>query len=227
MADKISILLPTRNRSRMLRERAIPTVIGQTYPDWELLIVGDCCTDCTGTTIKSFHDKRIKFFNLPEKIYHYPKDDAKIEWLCGPCFALNKALDMVTGDYIARLDDDDFWLDKHLERSLSFISIGYDFVSSNAAVIVDGVVKVLPPYQNPTCGSVQTWLYSAKYKGLKYDPDCWKKEKDRNNEIDWYMRLYEMGTLFNHLDEIHAVILPRPGLTTIGSKAYIKERTNV
>jgi len=223
MNDKISILLPTRNRSRMLMERAIPTVLGQTHQNWELLIVGDCCTDDTEEVVRSFNDPRIRFFNLPEKIYHYPKDDAKTEWLAGPVFALNKALDMVTGDYIARIDDDDYWLEQHLERSLDFISIGYDFVSANAAVIVDGIVKVLPPYQEPTCGSVQTWLYSAMYKEVKYDPDCWQKKIDRNNEIDLYKRISRWAR-FGHLDEIHAIILPRPGLTTIGSKAYLEER---
>ena len=230
MNKLISILLPTRNRSRMLRERAIPTVLGQTYKNWELLIVGDSCSDSTEIVVKSFNDPRIKFFNLPEKIYHYPKDDAKIEWLAGPVIALNKALDMVTGDFIARIDDDDFWFDRHLETMLELINtgIGFGFVSANALALENGVFRVLPPYNEPVvCGSVQTWLYNAKYKNLKYDPDCWRKKNNRNNEIDWYLRLYETGTGFAHIREIHAIILPRPGLTTIGSKAYIQERNGI
>lgn len=232
MNDKVSILLPTRNRSRMLKERAIPTVLGQTHQNWELLIVGDSCSDDTEEVVKSFNDPRIRFFNLPEKIYHYPKDDAKAEWLAGPVMALNKALDMVTGDYIARLDDDDVWLNYHLESTLGYLLRNmYDFVSSIAIAVENGVAcQILPYFINPNTlkaqqvGSVQTWLYSAKFKDLKYDPDCWKKEWDAPNEVDWYLRLYAQGAKFGYAYMFHALILPRPGLTTIGSRAYIEER---
>ena len=226
MNDKISILLPTRNRAQMLKERAIPTVLGQTYKNWELLIVGDACTNETEQIVRSFNDPRIKYFNLPEKIYHYPKDDPKAEWLAGPVMVLNKALDMVTGDYIARLDDDDLWLDRHLERSLDLLyAEKADFISWRAIGVNNGSAWLLWEYPLPVPnGSVQTWVYSAKYKDLKYDPDCWKKEINRNNEIDWFERFYKLNPKIIFQTDIHALILPRPGLTTIGSRAYITEK---
>ena len=235
MSDKISILLPTRNRSRMLKERAIPTVLGQSHENWELLVVGDCCIDDTEEVVKSFNDPRIKFFNLPEKIYHYPKDDAKAEWLAGPVYALNKALEMVTGDYIARLDDDDIWMDYHLKKSLSFLRhYDYEFVSSVAIAVENGVARQIAPYfinantsKAIQVGSVQTWLYSAEYESLKYNPECWHRSWNANNEVDWYLRLYEECDRFGYAYEYHALVLPRPGLTTIGSRAYIQERNEL
>jgi glycosyltransferase involved in cell wall biosynthesis len=64
--DLISVVIATYNRSNVLRF-AIETVLMQTYSNWELIIVGDCCTDDTEEVIESFKNEKIRFINL-EKI---------------------------------------------------------------------------------------------------------------------------------------------------------------
>ena len=61
---KISIILPTYNRSEMLKKRSIPTVLKQNYKNFELIIISDGSTDNTYKVVKSFKDKRIKFFEI-------------------------------------------------------------------------------------------------------------------------------------------------------------------
>ena len=104
--NKVSILIPTYNRSKLLFERALPSIFKQSYKNYEIIIVGDCCTDNTFVKLRELNDPRIKFINLPTRKKNYPEDPF-FHWLAGPVNALNKALSMVTGDWIARIDDDD------------------------------------------------------------------------------------------------------------------------
>ena len=57
----IDIILPTYNRSKMLKERSIPSILRQTYKNFRLIIIGDCCTDDTRKVVESFNDSRIFF----------------------------------------------------------------------------------------------------------------------------------------------------------------------
>ena len=60
----ISIVLPTHNRAKML-ERAIKSVIAQSYGNWELLIIDDNSNDNTQETAASYlNDKRIIYKKL-------------------------------------------------------------------------------------------------------------------------------------------------------------------
>ena len=59
----ISIVIPTYNRSIDLR-RAIHSVIGQTYKNWELIIVDNHSNDDTDEMVSSFNNQRIKLFKI-------------------------------------------------------------------------------------------------------------------------------------------------------------------
>lgn len=57
---EISVITATYNRSNALA-LAIRTVLWQTCPDWELIVVGDHCTDDTEDVVRGFPDPRIRF----------------------------------------------------------------------------------------------------------------------------------------------------------------------
>ena len=59
----ISIVMATHDRSRWLA-CAIRSVLRQTFRDWELIVVGDACTDDTEEVVAGFGDSRIRFLNL-------------------------------------------------------------------------------------------------------------------------------------------------------------------
>ena len=87
-----SIIIPSFNRAKIL-DKAIESILYQTYTNWELIIVDDGSTDDTGVFIKKYLiDKRIKY------IY---QDNA------GVCAARNKGASIAVGKFLVFLDSDD------------------------------------------------------------------------------------------------------------------------
>lgn len=221
----ISVYVPTYNRAALLLERAVPSVLDQTYRNLELIVIGDCCTDGTPEAMAEIRDPRLRFFNLPYRKKRYP-DDVEIHWLAGPVVAANRALDMVQGRWIARIDDDDTWSLSHLEKLLTFALDGdYEFVSASYKTVRNGkeVVVSGDPSQ-PGIGGTQTWLYRSYLRFFRYNINCWRKAWNRVNDTDLQDRMQKAGVRMGFLDEVVAYVLPRPGESKVGLQAYLYDR---
>jgi len=232
----ISVYIPTYNRGELLIKRSVPSVLAQTYKNFELIIIGDHCTDNTEALVSNIKDERIRFYNLPTRGYRYPPT-VENHWLAGPVIAANQALKMVRGKWIARLDDDDSWTTDHLEELLRFAQKGeYEFVSSQyieerygKKQILYGV-EIQGPYYNKTNRPIRgdnpkingplTWLYRSYLKFFKYNINCWRKNWNRVNDSDISVRLFKAGVRMGFLEKSLAVYQPRPGEQTIGLAAY-------
>jgi glycosyltransferase involved in cell wall biosynthesis len=234
---KISICIPTYNRGQILIERALKSVISQTYKNIEIVIVGDCCTDNTESLVRTLNDSRIFFYNLPNRNKNYPITPEN-NWLAGPVTPLNKCLEVATGKWIARIDDDDTWSDDHLEKLLFYAIQGnYEFVSAlyeeerhGKISIIDGVHALDEYYTrkkikgyafSPKIGGVSTWLYKSYLRSMKYNQNCWRKRWNRVNDIDLSLRMYNSGVRMGFLNEVLAYVKPRPGENTVGLDAYL------
>ena len=114
----ISVCVATYNRARLLTERSIPSILSQTYPNLELIVVGDGCSDNTAELVSRIGDSRLKFVNLPER-GHYPTE-AMRQWMVAGTQAMNHAMSLARGDYVTHLDDDDEYLPERLEKLLAF-----------------------------------------------------------------------------------------------------------
>jgi len=96
----ISVVTSTFNRSKRLK-KAIQSVIDQTYPDWEMVIVDDCSEDNTSKMVKSFKDDRLKYIKRKKNF----GNDTKPK---------NEGIMASKGEYIALLDDDNLFRPDHL-----------------------------------------------------------------------------------------------------------------
>jgi len=98
-APLVSILATTYNR-RDLLPRALKSAIGQTFRDWEMILVNDGGEE-VGDIVEQLGDSRIRYVNSDH---------------VGKGHALNAGLRQARGRYIAYLDDDDYYYPEHLER---------------------------------------------------------------------------------------------------------------
>lgn len=92
MSKLVSIVIPTYNRAQDL-ERALKSLLAQTFCDWEALIVDNYSKDNTDELIKSFNDPRMKLF----KIHNQGVIAA----------SRNVGIKNAKGGYVAFLDSDD------------------------------------------------------------------------------------------------------------------------
>ena len=113
----ISVRIATYNRAELLIERAISSVLKQTYQNFEIVVVGDHCIDNTEEKLEKLKDKRIRFYNLPSRTV-YPEDRTK-KWMVIGALSMNEAANLAKGEWIAPLDDDDEFSADHLEKLLA------------------------------------------------------------------------------------------------------------
>lgn len=111
----VSVCIATYNRGKLLTERSIPSILQQTYPKLELIVVGDGCTDDTEERVRRMSDPRLRFVNLDEN-RNYP-DDPIHRWMVAGTRAFNHALHLANGDFITHLDDDD----EHLSHRIAVL----------------------------------------------------------------------------------------------------------
>jgi hypothetical protein len=113
----VSVVIATYDNHQLLRERAIPSVLAQTYQHFEIVVVGDAAPDEARAAAESFDDERIKFWNRPYR-GPYP-DDPAVRWYVGGVPPFNEGVRMATGLWMASLDDDDAFRPHHIERLLT------------------------------------------------------------------------------------------------------------
>ena len=111
----ITVVMPNYN-GRSFVEQAIDSVLCQTYPNFELLVVDDCSTDDSLQLIqqKAQCDNRIRIIALAHNV--------------GVANARNAGIAEAKGEYIALLDNDDLWTEDKLERQLALAQKGADIV---------------------------------------------------------------------------------------------------
>lgn len=100
MSTAVSVIIPTYNWSEALRV-SIASALAQTYRDFELLVIGDCCTDDSEEAALSFGDGRIRWHNL----------ETRSGSQSGPN---NHGISIAAGSLIAYLGHDDVWHPGHL-----------------------------------------------------------------------------------------------------------------
>ena len=224
----VSIVIPTFNRCEILLERALKSVLSQTYKNFEIIIVDDGSSDNTYETIKNLNNPKIKLFRNSRKKYRYP-NKSLYHWFVGGVSAINLGLKECSGQYVARIDDDDVWTEDHLEKLIYFLEKNnYEFVYSHilAKMSINEEKKVVTNSPDPL-GNTCTWLFVNYLKFFKMNIHCWRKTNNRVFDTDVHNRIFKSGVKVGYLEEVTAIYLPRPNEEFAGSKAYISNENEI
>jgi LPS sulfotransferase NodH len=101
----VSITVPTRGRTQLLTERALPSLLAQTHANLEILVVGDAAAPELEQAVLALGDPRIRYANLSQRISAHP--DPRRHWLVGSTMARNEAARRASGRWLLHFDDDD------------------------------------------------------------------------------------------------------------------------
>ena len=171
----VTVRIATFNRARVLCERTLPTVLAQTWPHFEVLVVGDHCTDDTAERIAALGDPRIRFVNLPERGVYPELPFAR--WMVAGAAPMNHALGEARGEWLAPLDDDDEFTPDHLQVML-------DTCRNERAEMAYGVARMqlttgewrevgtLPLRRDHICHSAVFYWTGLRF--MRHDVTAWK-----------------------------------------------------
>jgi len=102
----ISIIMAAYNAEKTI-EQAINSVLSQTYPDFELLVVNDCSTDKTAMLAEAIvkKDDRVRLISNEKN--------------SGVSYTRKHGLEEASGEWVAILDSDDAWAPEKLEKQIN------------------------------------------------------------------------------------------------------------
>lgn len=105
---KISVLFPAYNTKEEHLREAMESVLGQTFSDFEFIIVDDCSPDPNvEKVVKSYDDARIRFYRNERNL--------------GISQTRNKLIDLASGEYLAVMDHDDVSLPERFEKEAAYL----------------------------------------------------------------------------------------------------------
>lgn len=150
MAQKplVSILTPAYKAEPYIGQ-AIESVLAQTMPDWELIIVEDCSPDNTAQVVERYlDDPRITLLRNEQNL--------------GEGASRNRALEVARGEWITLLDADDWYAHNRLERMLSVAH------TTKQQVVIDLFVKYFQETQQMELNR-PSYRYSMRKVPTYYD----------------------------------------------------------
>jgi glycosyltransferase involved in cell wall biosynthesis len=149
----VSIIMNCYNGEMYLRD-AIDSVLAQTYRNWELVFWDNQSTDNSADIVNRYNDERIRY-------YYSPKHTALYE-------ARNYAIENASGEFIAFLDVDDWWMAEKLEKQIPLFNdskVGLVYGNYRFDNEIKNTHKILYNYQLPS-GMILNSLLEKYVVGL-------------------------------------------------------------
>jgi len=188
----VTVLMPVYNAEKYLAE-AIESVLGQTFKDFEFLIINDGSTDTSADIINGYSDDRIRYVDNGENM-------ALIS-------TLNKGIALAKGKYIARMDADDICEPHRLETQLSFMeanpgfgvcgswfqSIGRPGNSIAEYPTTDFLIRYTALYQCPFCHPTVVLRTSV----LKEHNLLYSKDYPHAEDYEFWLQLSRVTKMAN------------------------------
>lgn len=240
----VSVIMPSFNHERYISE-AISSVLDQTFPDFEFIIIDDCSTDGSREIIKRFADEDERIVPL----FH--------ENNMGIAKTLNQGIENSKGYYLALIASDDVWVETKLEKQIKILENNEDLVVFSEGQIIDDESNPTgetssEKYDNSTLNGyifedvINSWftgssiilkhdnLKNIKYnENLKYLNDTqfymdlsYRYEYHYMDESLSKYRLHGHNTSYGHIKDIEGWYKDSLNLCNYIFKSYGSELTN-
>ena len=121
----VSVLMGVYNGERYLAQ-AIDSILGQSFTDFEFIIINDGSTDGTGEILHSYSDPRIRVVEQSN---------------VGLTRSLNRGISLARGEYIARMDDDDVSMPERLAKQVGFLDAYPEVGVLGTACLIRDMIK--------------------------------------------------------------------------------------
>jgi glycosyltransferase involved in cell wall biosynthesis len=190
---RISTIIPAYNTERYIAS-AIESVLAQTLPPDEFIVVDDGSTDGTPAVLRGFADQ-VRTISQQN---------------CGPAHALNVAIAASTGDALAFLDGDDLWLPEKLRIQSAVLSSERDleavfgFIQQFASPDLDPEVAreyVVPDSPQPGISKNTMLIYRQAFERVGQ----FNENLTASDFVDWYARANVLGLRWRMLDQVVAL----------------------
>lgn len=204
----VSIVTATYNSTHYLNY-AIRSVLQSDFDDWELIVIGDHCTDDTEDLVVSFNDPRISFVNLPENSGQQAKPN-------------NVGVERARGEYLCFLNHDDMFMPDHFSAMLNEMAHKKaDIVCARYAVIEpfdladppdriparNGGADPVNPRYDPVRFYVASCWFMRRKTALEVGP--WRTEDETyvTPSQDWLFRAARSGNRIHCSTRISVIAL--------------------
>jgi len=195
---RVTVIISTFNWATVL-PYSIGSVLRQTFTDFELLVIGDGCTDESEQVVGAIDDPRLRWIGLPVNSGHQSTPN-------------NEGLRQARGELIAYLGHDDLWLPHHLQLLVAGIDEGPDVVCSMIEMVGPGDTRfeVAPSVGVFVPG---TWLPPSALMHRRSAIDRvggWQDYREKNvyPEVDLCRRMHGAGLKFALLRRLTAIKFP-------------------
>lgn len=198
----VSVVVATFDASHLLRH-AIASVLLQDLPDFEIVVVGDHCTDDTEAVVRGFGDPRIHFRNLERNSGQQATPN-------------NVGVTAARGEFLAFLNQDDLYLPDHLSRSLARIRhSGADIlcwdhpaipVEQREAIARGDIVATLDGFEPSGHYTPQTFHVASAWflrRSVALAVGPWRAERSLwvSPSQDWLFRAWRRGHSIDYARE--------------------------
>jgi len=196
----VTVSIPTHDRVELLTERALPSVLAQTYPNLDVLVVGDRSPPRVAEAVERIRDERVRFVNLTHR---HAFTDPERHWLVGSVPGRNAGYEHARGAWIVDFDDDDEMRPHAIESVLTKareerLEVVYGKLLKHEADDRTEVIGRFPP-----AGHQFSWQGAAVHGGLRFlGRDSVAAAFGHPN--DWFRAetMMRIGVRFGMVDEI-------------------------
>lgn len=212
--SRVSVVMASRNPNPAMLKEAIDSVMGQTYRDFELIVVDDGSDSSVEPLVRSIsEDSRIKVFRIVHS---------------GLGAALNYGISKAGGDYIARLDDDDMMLPSRLEKQVAFLERHSD-VSCVGTWFYDKVGSKYYPHRkfpldhDDIIKGLLACRFQLAHTSVMFRKSAWQaiggyRVAGGGQDLDLFLQLGTVGKLANIGEYLNCYRMSATGLGTINPK---------